>query len=144
MQKKNQLAESTVGKENAETLQFRVGKDSAARNVIQDFGHRFARAIVEKPESRHGGIENSQVIFRHAQRQSFKVLEQVVFLADGSHPVIGGNREIGAVTRLLCRGKNSANIFLVPTQALLDFLRLGAVHVEEHIHFAQIQEIKRG
>src|SRR5690348_10131817 len=88
MQEEKQFAESAVGKENTEPFQFRFREDSAAWNIIEDFGHRVPRGIVENPESRHSGIENSQIILRHAQRELFKVLEQIVFLANRSHPVV--------------------------------------------------------
>src|ERR1700760_1526647 len=62
---KNQFSKVAVREQHVHFLQFFVWNDASARNVLETIGKQLSGAIVEKPETRHGGIVGPRVILRH-------------------------------------------------------------------------------
>ena len=56
--------------------------------------------------------------------------------------MIRSDRESGVGAYLPRRIKNLPETAVIPTQPFFDLFGLAAVHVQEHIHFAQIQKIE--
>src|SRR5579872_2037472 len=101
-----------------------------------------ARALVEKPETRHCRVIYSQIILRHLKPKLVNLFYQIKMISHRGHPMIRNHCEDCFRINLARRPKDLAQGLVIPVETLLNSLWFVTVHVQEHIHLAQVEKIE--
>src|SRR5579872_694553 len=92
-----------------------------------------ARALVEKPETRHCRVIYSQIILRHLKPKLVNLFYQIKMISHRGHPMIRNHCEDCFRINLARRPKDLAQGLVIPVETLLNSLWFVTVHVQEHI-----------
>src|SRR6516162_2404485 len=88
VEEKDRFSIAPVGEINAEVLQFCVTENATAPFPTEAGIDTYARCLIKKPETCHGGVIHHKIIVRHLPPQSVDSFHEVIAVGHRGHAVV--------------------------------------------------------